>query len=123
MIFNQNNSLSFASEIPTDDYVEWNANRRLQATRQRLGMYRHDLVVALRVVNRIENEVLKGEWERWLGRETQRCDRVSGILEEHVGDLNPNESVLSGHEDVKRWYDEYCSSCHEELQRLDSRLV
>ncbi|PCH07483.1 Hypothetical protein PENO1_011680 [Penicillium occitanis (nom. inval.)] len=124
MMFNHNNSLSFASEIPTDDYVEWNANRRLQATRQRLGMYRHDLVVALRVVNRIENEVLKGEWERWLGRETQRCDRVSGILEEHTGDLNTNESVLSGHEeDVKRWYDEYCSSCHEELQRLDSPAV
>jgi hypothetical protein len=121
MILYDNNSLSYSS---TDDYVEWNANRRLQATRQRLGMYRHDLVVALRVVNRIENEVLKGEWERWLGRETQRCDRVSGILEEHAGDSNTNESVLSGHEEnVKRWYDEYCSSCHEELQRLDSPPV
>lgn len=123
IMFNDN-SLAFSSKYPTDDYAEWNANRRLQATRQRLGMYRHDLVVALRVVNRIENEVLKGEWERWLGRETKRCDRVSGILEGHVGDLDKNESILSGHEeDVKRWYNEYCSSCREELQRLKSPLV
>ncbi|EED20113.1 transcription factor SipA3, putative [Talaromyces stipitatus ATCC 10500] len=124
MMFNNDNPLSFSSKYPTDDYVEWNANRRLRATRQRLGTYRHDLVVALRVVNRIENEVLKGEWERWLERETSRCDRVSGILESQVGDREKNESVLSGHEqDVKRWYDQYCSSCHEELQQLESSLV
>lgn len=128
MMVNSNDSLHFLSkERSADDYVEWNANRRLRATRQKLGTYRHDLVVALRVVNRIEHEVLRGEWERWLGRETQRCERVSQILEDNARDNDgggADQSVLSDHkEDVRKWYDQYCSSCRDELQRLDTTLA
>lgn len=124
ILLNNNNTLALSTGSTPDDFVEWSANRRLQRTRQRLGMHRHDLIVALRVVNRIENEVLTSEWERWLSRETQRCDRVSDILHKNEGDLQVNESVFSGREeDVRRWYDQYCSSCEEELQRLDAPRI
>jgi VAD1 Analog of StAR-related lipid transfer domain len=116
-----NNLLALSTDSTADDSMEKGANRRVQRTRQRLGMYRHDLVVALRVVNRVENEVLRSEWERWLGGETERCDQVSSILQHSAGgNLDANESVFAGREeDVKRWYDQYCSSCQEELQRLN----
>ncbi|RAL59757.1 hypothetical protein DID88_000386 [Monilinia fructigena] len=36
--------------------------KRLRRTRQNLGSYRHDLMIAMRVVNNIERNVLKAEW-------------------------------------------------------------
>lgn len=107
------------------DPVERSASRRVQRTRQRLGIYRHDLLVALRVVNRIEKEVLQSEWERWLEQETRRCRQVASLLkrnEVHADTQGPHQDVFSGHrEDVQRWYDEYCGSCQEERERLGER--
>ncbi|KAK3949039.1 hypothetical protein QBC32DRAFT_44327 [Pseudoneurospora amorphoporcata] len=63
--------------------------RRLRRTRQRLGTYRHDLLVAMRVVNGIEREMIQSEWENWLADENLRCDQVSNML--HTGN---NSGVL-----------------------------
>ncbi|OKL60527.1 hypothetical protein UA08_04202 [Talaromyces atroroseus] len=121
ILANDNDLLSLSADSMTDNSLEKGTNRRVQRTRQRLGMYRHDLVVALRVVNRVETEVLRSEWERWLDGETERCDKVSSILQSSGDiDINSNESFFGGREeDVKRWYNQYCSSCQEELQRLN----
>ena len=54
--------------------------RRLRRTRQRLGTYRHDLLVAMRVVNGIEREMIQSEWENWLADENLRCEQVSNML-------------------------------------------
>ncbi|KAK3399298.1 hypothetical protein B0T20DRAFT_196856 [Sordaria brevicollis] len=54
--------------------------RRLRRTRQRLGTYRHDLLVAMRVVNGIEREMIQSEWENWLMDENLRCEQVSNML-------------------------------------------
>jgi hypothetical protein len=106
----------------TLDALERSASRRVQRTRQRLGVYRHDLLVSLRVVNSIEREVLQSEWERWLGQETARCQQVAALLNEgSAGPKADNESIFSDRQkDVKRWYEEYCLSCQEEQERLGS---
>ncbi|KAL1971105.1 hypothetical protein VTN77DRAFT_56 [Rasamsonia byssochlamydoides] len=104
------------------DAVERSASRRVQRTRQRLGIYRHDLVVALRVVNSIEREVLQSEWERWLHQETRRCRQVEALLKDGDGEVDAslqNQSIFAERkEDVARWYEDYCLSCQEEQERL-----
>ncbi|KAI1939040.1 SNF1-interacting protein [Ophidiomyces ophidiicola] len=90
---------------------------RLQRTRERLGSYRHDLLVALRVVNSIEKEVVRAEWERWVRQETKRCQMVDHVLR---GRRFENESIdemrqnLSESEDVENWYKDYCFSCEQQ---------
>lgn len=54
--------------------------RRLRRVRQRMGAYRHDLLVAMRVVNRIELEMVQSEWESWLAGEMRRCEQVKDLL-------------------------------------------
>ncbi|EEY20612.1 conserved hypothetical protein [Verticillium alfalfae VaMs.102] len=58
--------------------------RRIRRTRQRLGSYRHDLLVAMRVVNSIEREMVQSEWENWLADETTRCDQLRTVLGEEA---------------------------------------
>lgn len=36
--------------------------RRLRRTRQNLGSYRHELLVAMRVVNNVEREMIRAEY-------------------------------------------------------------
>jgi hypothetical protein len=105
----------------SDDILEKSAARRVQRTRQRLGMYRHDLLVAMRVLNSIEKEVLRSEWERWLGKETERCEQIATLLHADAGEFDLNTNAFAGREeDVKHWYEQYCMSCQEELQRWNS---
>src|SRR5271154_7385946 len=56
--------------------------RRLRRTRQHLGSYRHDLIVAMRVVNNVEREILKAEWENWLLDENTRSKQVQMMIRE-----------------------------------------
>ncbi|KAI8634533.1 hypothetical protein F5Y19DRAFT_461275 [Xylariaceae sp. FL1651] len=106
--------------------------RRLRRTRQRLGSYRHDLLVAMRLVNSVETEMLRSEWENWLIDENTRCDQVGAMLQEssESGGLKAGptkdqvaQRVLGGKggedakkqaekkESLQRWYEEYCGSC------------
>lgn len=73
------------------------AARRLRRTRQRLGSYRHDLLVAMRLVNSVERELLRSEWENWVLDENLRCDQVADVLA--LADRGGNET--SGQDDVK----------------------
>lgn len=94
---------------------------RISDTRQRLGTYRHDLLVAMRVVNSIEKEVVKSEWESWLIQEHQRCRQVAGLI---VSDgENKKKSKTSGDnvtlsEDITNWYNDYCDSCQNEYAKV-----
>ncbi len=93
---------------------------RLQRTRQRLGTYRHDLLVAMRVVNSIEKEVLQAEWEQWVMVENRLCRQIEGLLkgaENSTAALMP-DSLSARADDVQKWYDDYCVSCRSEHERL-----
>lgn len=85
--------------------------------------------MALRVVNRVEKEVLQAEWENWVERETQRCRMLDGVLndrDENVEDDDENatnaKKRFSGRkEQVGRWYKDYCLSCervHDQLENI-----
>jgi hypothetical protein len=115
--------LSLSSSGPRDTLAR-SAIKRFQQTRERLGMYRHNLLVALRVVNSIEKEVIQTEWERWLREEVRRCRQVEVLLGgENEGDsqgrVDQAERVFAEHADnVKQWYEEYCSSCRLEQDHV-----
>ncbi|OCK76252.1 hypothetical protein K432DRAFT_336025 [Lepidopterella palustris CBS 459.81] len=87
------------------------STRRLRRTRQNLGSYRHDLLVALRVVNRVEKEVLEAEYENWLLDETRKCGQMDAIL--RASDDAEGEETAG---EMKGWVEEYCGSCEKELE-------
>ncbi|KAJ5398889.1 hypothetical protein N7465_009378 [Penicillium sp. CMV-2018d] len=118
--------LSLSPSGPRDVLTK-SAIKRFQQTRERLGMYRHNLLVALRVVNSIEKEVVQTEWERWLREEVRRCRQVEVLLggettqgdDSQTGRTAKAERVFAEHaDDVKQWYEEYCSSCRMEQQQV-----
>ena len=109
--------------------------RTIQRTRRKLGVYRHDLLVAMRVVNSIEREVVRTEWERWVGSERRRCRQLGAVLDgaasgrgSHGADGNGNSKsngtigeLGTRKEEVQRWFGEYCQSCQSEYARLAAR--
>ena len=103
------------------------AARRLQRSRENLGHQRHDLLVAMRVVNTIECEVLQAEFENWLLEENVRCKHMGAILRhnntELLAEKNGNgQHVLDGEprrlEEARAWQQRYCESCKEELENV-----
>ncbi|OAA43122.1 Pleckstrin-domain containing protein [Metarhizium rileyi] len=108
------------------------AARRLRRTRQRLGAHRHDLMVAMRVVNSIEKEILQSEWENWLMNEKSLCDDLELVLREDG--MNKDKDELSRGESSKQkllgsltgsrkkalqqWRDNYCGSCRQDFESV-----
>ncbi|KAL8729729.1 MAG: hypothetical protein Q9166_004557 [cf. Caloplaca sp. 2 TL-2023] len=103
---------------------------RLRRSRQRLGSQRHDLMVALRIVNRIEQEMVQAEWEGWLNGENAKCKQAEMLMhenrdrsfndEEGNGVSNQQPSRI-GHTDAAKmisWHRRYCGSCAKEQQLL-----
>ncbi|ETS06467.1 hypothetical protein M419DRAFT_125900 [Trichoderma reesei RUT C-30] len=103
--------------------------RRLRKTRQRLGMYRHDLLVAMRVVNSVEREVLQSEWENWLENEKSLCDNLDEMLYEDkskgsdkgkdTADASSSQKAMGSIPPERRraleaWRDDYCGSCRSD---------
>ncbi|KAK8933174.1 putative PH domain-containing protein [Metarhizium anisopliae] len=108
--------------------------RRLRRTRQRLGSYRHDLVVAMRVVNSIEREMLQSEWENWLINEKSLCDDLDLVLVEDGKDelakgSSQNQKMMgsltgSRKKALQQWRDDYCGSCRRDFESvIKERIV
>lgn len=99
--------------------------QRLRRTRQHLGSYRHDLMIAMRVVNNVEREMIKAEWENWLLDENMRCKQVEVLLRELPNNTSKSkkskpvsQQVLDAQakertrlDDLRQWQREYCASC------------
>lgn len=119
--------LSLSTTGPMDAVTK-SATKRFQQTRERLGMYRHNLLVALRVVNSIEKEVVQNEWERWLREELRRCRQVDILLGGNVSEGEPDVEAAQAAQaerifaenagSVKQWYDRYCTSCQLEQEQV-----
>ncbi|KPI44724.1 putative PH domain-containing protein [Cyphellophora attinorum] len=112
---------------------------RTQRTRRELGKYRHDLLVAMRMVNSVEREVVRSEWEDWVEGERRKCGQVGELLEKvrkgkdkkgKKGTVSGNETEivvehmgLSGATDaggeLDEWFREYCASCKAEGRKID----
>lgn len=91
------------------------AARRLRRTRQRLASYRHDLIVAMRVVNGVEREIVRSEWENFLADENARCEEMRGVLDREEG---KGEEGRQRVEAVRGWVEEYCGSCEGDMAGL-----
>lgn len=103
---------------------------RLRRSQQRLGSQRHDLVVALRVINSIEREMVDAEWEGWLYGEVAKCKQIEmHLLKDATGSIKSNDRSVSGKQqslvlehvnwsDVRTWHEKYCSSCIQEEESL-----
>ncbi|KAI4150737.1 MAG: hypothetical protein LQ341_001039 [Variospora aurantia] len=107
---------------------------RLRRSRQRLGTRRHDLMVALRVINRIELEMVEAEWEGWLYSETAQCEQIEQVLGRdgtQISNMHKNGSgagtqrqrgiLGTKHLDwaqVRLWHEKYCRDCYSERESL-----
>lgn len=131
--------------------LSWSSSRatarRLRQTRQKLGSYRHDLLVAMRTVNSVEREMMHAEWENWLLDENHRCEQVETVLAawNTSDDSNIKREILGGQkvlqngadndkgegmegdkkekDEAKRrnlqlWHEEYCGSCKADREAL-----
>jgi hypothetical protein len=114
-----------------------------------MGAYRHDLLVAMRVVNKIESEMVHSEWESWLAGETGRCEQVRELLARdgsggEKGQV-PVQSIIPGaprwdfgegsgggddesgggekqrRAALREWFSEYCGSCAAEQKSVWER--
>lgn len=109
--------------------------RRIRRTRQRLGSYRHELLVAMRVVNSIEREMVQSEWENWLADETQRCDQLKGVLDEEQSKASKQQQQKQGQKQkvmaaesidderrskLRAWHETYCGSCRMDQQAVSA---
>lgn len=116
--------LSLSTTGPRDPVAK-SATKRFQQTRERLGTYRHNLLVALRVVNSIEREVIQNEWERWLREELRRCRQVEILLGGNAAEDDADSQTAQAERifaenagSVKQWYDRYCTSCQQEQEQV-----
>jgi VAD1 Analog of StAR-related lipid transfer domain/PH domain len=94
---------------------------RIHSTRHKLARYRHDLLVAMRIVNSIETELVQAEWERWVGDEMRRCALLEGLMLQR-GEDEANETVRVDGEgenmELEEWVRVYCGSCRREGEAL-----
>ncbi|KAG9826726.1 hypothetical protein KCU77_g14646, partial [Aureobasidium melanogenum] len=94
---------------------------RLQRTRHSLARYRHDLLVALRVVNRVEEEVVHAEWEDWVFEEERKCIKVERMMRKRNKSGQSTEQQARGEsDDLGDGFAEYCRSCKSEAGRISS---
>ncbi len=107
------------------------AARRLRRNRQHLGSYRHDLLVAMRVVNKIEGEMMHAEWENWLLDEVTKCKALETMVGENrtnslasrngQGGMQATLAVEDDHDrfrEIRLWLEEYCGSCSREQEKV-----
>ncbi|KAK5111038.1 hypothetical protein LTR62_005413 [Meristemomyces frigidus] len=83
---------------------------RFHQTRANIARYRHDLLVAIRVVNRVDRDLIEAEWEQWLQTETKQCEDAERML----GGSNTAHTVDLEAE-LGREFVEYCGTCRVDL--------
>ncbi|KAI7347652.1 hypothetical protein KC320_g7106 [Hortaea werneckii] len=91
---------------------------RLHNTRDAIARYRHDLLIALRVVNRVESDVLKAEWEDWVRSEERKCAKVERMLQRGESGKKSSQSKLEVDAQLGEEFAEYCRSCRGEVASL-----
>ncbi|KAF1983978.1 transcription factor SipA3 [Aulographum hederae CBS 113979] len=94
-------------------------SQRLKRTRRNLAAQRHDLLVAMRVVNRVEREVLQAEWESWVLEESRKCGRVGELIKrKKVNETEVEMEHGKGRDELRRWWEGYCGGCEREIKSL-----
>lgn len=91
----------------------------LKKTFQEIGIKRHKLLVDLRMLNEMEEELGKAEWRNWIMNELGKCAYIKSNLFDQVQNLGEDTDDLnSGIDSVMQ----FCHSCEQDLKYLDSLL-
>ncbi|KAF7189756.1 putative PH domain-containing protein C19A8.02 [Pseudocercospora fuligena] len=102
---------------------------RLRRSRDSLARYRHDLMVALRVVNRVERDIILAEWEEWVRSEDKKCQKINDMMRQVQEKSDKGGKRQQDKAEVERElgedFAEYCNSCRTEVSELESgnRLI
>ena len=116
-----------SQELPSMRPPQTSAVRRLRRSREHLGIQRHDLLVAMRVVNSIEREIVNAHWEDWLLEEDVKCRHLGAMLSQNtteplVGKANNRQQFMDGEpnrlKEIRVWQQQYCESCKKELETV-----
>ncbi|KAK4636323.1 hypothetical protein CLAFUW4_01433 [Fulvia fulva] len=96
------------------------AAARFHRSRESLARQRHDLLVALRVVNHVEKDIVLAEWEEWVRAEGKKCAKVEGMLRrrhkaQQDGKVRSDADLDA---ELGSEFAEYCRSCRLELGQL-----
>ncbi|OQO03125.1 hypothetical protein B0A48_11380 [Cryoendolithus antarcticus] len=101
----------------------YRSDHRLSRTRDAIARYRHDLLVALRVVNRVEKDVVLAEYDTWVREEAAKCEKMRNVLrgreKARSKAKSKEQQVISSKErGVSEEMERYCGSCNVELARV-----
>ncbi len=78
-------------------------------------------MVAMRLVNRIDHEILDAEWQNWLFSENMQCRRLRKMLAEtRTNQSDESVGPERDYERIEKWYGEYCGSCRRAQDALDA---
>ena len=114
-------SSTFREQVLSTSTSSISANVRLHRSRDAMARYRHDLLVALRVVNRVEQDMVLAEWEDWVRSEERKCARVEEMLQRRR-QISAKSSKTSEAKELDAElgadFADYCDSCREELGGL-----
>ncbi|KAK6511949.1 SNF1-interacting protein, variant 2 [Arthrobotrys musiformis] len=99
------NAHAFTDDINTDYHGQFAFPRKLELARRRLGVYRHDILVTLSLINSLEKSVLMSEWETWVWKERSRCRQARNALRNSTSFRDRVQG------DKSTSIDAYCRSC------------
>lgn len=96
-----------------------------------MATYRHDLLVALRLINRMESNTIQAEYENWVAEENVKCSKLSAMLgHDHTKiDWQVSKELTGyvdggGHiDDLHSWWVEYCGDCRSEQKAFAATFV
>ena len=98
----------------------------LSRTRNRLAIHRHDILIALRLLNRIERDSIQAEYESWLLDENAKCEQMGKMLARGKDDGqrkgNETERGVNGQDErkIREWHEGYCGSCKKDWDVVSS---
>lgn len=92
--------------------------KRLRLTRETMARRRHDLMVALRVVNRVEKDMVLAEWGEWVKGEEKKCKRVESMLRSKAQTDGPAKSEEEVYGELGEGFRDYCRSCRAEVAEI-----
>ncbi|KAG2732256.1 hypothetical protein G9P44_004673 [Scheffersomyces stipitis] len=79
-----------------------------------IGVKRHELLVQLSILRKMEEEIAKAEWKNWLMSEVQRCEFISANVIRKL-DGSEREDIDAGVQSIQN----YCNDCSAHLSAAE----
>ncbi|KAG7192413.1 SNF1-interacting protein [Scheffersomyces spartinae] len=110
-------SLILSDGLLDEDYGDLstrNIARSLRSSYDDIAVERYALMVKLRMLNQLESELVKAEWENWIRGEHNRCQSFRESIVAKV----PSEDLAASHSSLSELIN-YCDVCAEEFKEMN----